>query len=159
MSEAPAWKAPDEAMFWLNELEKMQGGANGPTIKLRAALLAMGEQVSATVEFFGGTHSHKEIEKVAAHLALELAEQRAENFALAAGQCANVAGDEGGTPQCKRIAELSAGLADACELLQGWIAAKCPARYRSEHLAHVEKLRGLLGPNVEVTCPQGRKGL
>ena len=72
----------------------------------------------------------------------------AENFALAAGQCANVVGDEGGTPQCKRIAELSAGLADACELLQGWIAAKCPPRYRSEHLAHVEKLRGLLGPNV-----------
>lgn len=50
MSEAPEWKPADEAMFWLNELEKMQGGANGPTIKLRAALLAMGEPVSATIE-------------------------------------------------------------------------------------------------------------
>lgn len=30
----------------------------------------------------------------------------AENFKLAAGQCANVVGDEGGTPQCKRIKEL-----------------------------------------------------
>jgi hypothetical protein len=95
-----------------------------------------------------------QFERAAASLALERAELaaeveslRLENFKLAAGQCANVVGDEGGTPQCKRIAELSAGLADACELLQGWIAAKCPPRYRSEHLAHVEKLRGLLGPN------------
>lgn len=30
----------------------------------------------------------------------------AENFALAAGQCAEVVGDEGGTPRCKRISEL-----------------------------------------------------
>jgi hypothetical protein len=28
---------------------------------------------------------------------------RAENFALAAGQCPNVVGDEGGTPRCKEI--------------------------------------------------------
>ena len=95
-----------------------------------------------------------QFERTAAALAVELAEQRAENFALAAGQCANVVGDEGGTPQCRRIAELSAGLADACELLQGCIAAKCPPRYRSEHLAHVEKLRGLLGPNARLTGPK-----
>jgi hypothetical protein len=102
------------AYDWIDDIERMQGGPNGPTIRLRACVL--------------------EIEQGA--------------FALAAGQCANVVGDEGGTPQCKRIAELSAGLADACELLQGWIAEKCPPRYRSEHLAHVEKLRGLLGPNA-----------
>ena len=94
-----------------------------------------------------------QFERTAAALAVELAEQRAENFTLAAGQCASVVGDEGGTPQCRRIAELIAGLADACELLQGWIAAKCPPRYRSEHLAHVEKLRGLLGPNAANNRP------
>lgn len=35
---------------------------------------------------------------------------RAENFALAAGQCANVVSDEGGTPQCAEIAKLRAAL-------------------------------------------------
>lgn len=34
----PAWTATDEAMRWLNEMEMIQGGANGPTIKLRAAI-------------------------------------------------------------------------------------------------------------------------
>lgn len=41
MSEAPKWTPADEAMRWLNEVETAQGGANGPTIKLRAALLAL----------------------------------------------------------------------------------------------------------------------
>lgn len=39
MDEAPKWTPADEAMRWLNEVELVQGGANGPTIKLRAALL------------------------------------------------------------------------------------------------------------------------
>ena len=34
--------ASSEVMRWLNEVEVAQGGANGPTIKLRAALLAVG---------------------------------------------------------------------------------------------------------------------
>lgn len=42
--------AVDEAMLWLNEVEKVQGGSNGPTIKLRAAIVALGEPVSATIE-------------------------------------------------------------------------------------------------------------
>ena len=41
MSEKPIWTAGDEAMRWLNEVELSQGGANGPTIKLRAAILAL----------------------------------------------------------------------------------------------------------------------
>lgn len=41
MSETPKWTPADEAMRWLNETETAQGGANGPTIKLRAALLAL----------------------------------------------------------------------------------------------------------------------
>ena len=41
MSETPKWTPADEAMRWLNEVETAQGGANGPTIKLRAALLAL----------------------------------------------------------------------------------------------------------------------
>ena len=42
----------------------------------------------------------------------------AENFALAAGQCAEVVGDEGGTPRCKRISELERqryALLEACK--------------------------------------------
>ena len=50
MSETPIWTPADEAMRWLNEVELAQGGANGPTIKLRAAILAMGEPLSATIE-------------------------------------------------------------------------------------------------------------
>lgn len=37
----PHWSPADEAMFWLNEVERFQGGGNGPTIKLRAAILAI----------------------------------------------------------------------------------------------------------------------
>jgi hypothetical protein len=37
----PHWAPADEVMFWLNEVEKFQGGGNGPTIKLRAAILAI----------------------------------------------------------------------------------------------------------------------
>ena len=56
MNEAPKWTAIDEAMRWLNEVETVQGGANGPTIKLRAAILAIlailehGAQTGAGVE-------------------------------------------------------------------------------------------------------------
>ena len=41
MDEAPKWTPVDEAMRWLNEVELVQGGSNGPTIKLRAALVAL----------------------------------------------------------------------------------------------------------------------
>ena len=51
MNDTPNWTPAAEAMRWLNEVELAQGGANGPTIKLRAALLALGEPVSATIEF------------------------------------------------------------------------------------------------------------
>jgi hypothetical protein len=36
----PKRDAKSEAIFWLNEIEKYQGGANGPTIKVRAAIEA-----------------------------------------------------------------------------------------------------------------------
>jgi hypothetical protein len=38
--------------------------------------------------------------------AAEIVALREENFKLAAGQCVNASGDEGGTPQCKEIAAL-----------------------------------------------------
>lgn len=41
MNETPTWTSADEAMRWLNEMALVQGGANGPAIKLRAALLAL----------------------------------------------------------------------------------------------------------------------
>lgn len=53
-----------------------------------------------------------------------IAELEAENFALAAGQCAEVVGDEGGTPRCKRIAELEAALKVAGEALEMGVAWK-----------------------------------
>ena len=40
MTESPQWTPTAEAMYWLNQVELVQGGANGPTIKLRAAILA-----------------------------------------------------------------------------------------------------------------------
>jgi len=52
MDEAPKWTPADEAMRWLNEVELVQGGSNGPTIKLRAAIAAMNteaQQLRATV--------------------------------------------------------------------------------------------------------------
>lgn len=39
LDQSPVWNAQSEAIYWLNEIEKCQGGANGPTIKLRAAIL------------------------------------------------------------------------------------------------------------------------
>ena len=45
MDEAPKWTLADEAMRWLNEVELVQGGSNGPTIKLRAAIAAMNTEV------------------------------------------------------------------------------------------------------------------
>ena len=53
MDKAPTWTPAAEAMYWLNEVEKMQGGANGLTFKLRAAVVALGEPVSATIEAVG----------------------------------------------------------------------------------------------------------
>lgn len=50
MSETPTWTPADEAMRWLNEVELAQGGANGPTIKLRAAILALGEPADAEIK-------------------------------------------------------------------------------------------------------------
>lgn len=42
LKQQEALKASGEVIRWLNEVEMAQGGANGPTIKLRAALLAVG---------------------------------------------------------------------------------------------------------------------
>ena len=39
--QKPDWDAASEAMRWLNDIEIMQGGKNGPTIKLRTAIKAM----------------------------------------------------------------------------------------------------------------------
>ena len=49
MSETPAWTVADEALRWLNEVEHAQGGASGSTIKLRAAVLAIGEPARAEI--------------------------------------------------------------------------------------------------------------
>jgi hypothetical protein len=50
MNGTPTRPPAADAVYWLNEVEKMQGGANGLTIKLRAAIAALGEPVSATLE-------------------------------------------------------------------------------------------------------------
>ena len=42
LKQQESLSASSEVMRWLNEVEVAQGGANGPTIKLRAALLAVG---------------------------------------------------------------------------------------------------------------------
>lgn len=34
-----------------------------------------------------------------------------------------------------------AALKDACDLLEGWVLTKCPARYRGEHMQHIQRLR------------------
>jgi hypothetical protein len=36
-------------------------------------------------------------------------------------------------------------LADACDLLEGWIVSKCPKKHTAEHFAHVAKLRDMGG--------------
>lgn len=36
--QKPDWNAACEAMRWLNDIEAMQGGRNGPSIKLRSAI-------------------------------------------------------------------------------------------------------------------------
>ncbi len=49
LARKPIWTGADEEMFWLNEIEKYQGGSNGPTIKLRAAILAAAPQPAQAV--------------------------------------------------------------------------------------------------------------
>lgn len=39
--QKPDWNEACEAMRWLNDIEAMQGGRNGPSIKLRTAIEAM----------------------------------------------------------------------------------------------------------------------
>lgn len=78
MDEAPTWTPAAEAVYWLNEVEKMQGGGNGLTIKLRAAIAALVEPVSATLEAFEPTHTVAAVERAAGALAIELAELRHE---------------------------------------------------------------------------------
>lgn len=48
------------------------------------------------------------IGRLARQAAAELRRLHAENFALAAGQCMNVVGDEGGTPMCFKAQQLQA---------------------------------------------------
>jgi hypothetical protein len=50
---------------------------------------------------------------VAEWAAAEIERLTAENFALAAGQCVNVTGDEGGRLRCAEIERLNAALDDA----------------------------------------------
>lgn len=47
MSATPEWTPASEAMRWLNEVELVQGGSNGPTIKLRAAISALLDQLAS----------------------------------------------------------------------------------------------------------------
>lgn len=41
---------------------------------------------------------------------------------------------------------MRAALLEACDLLQGWINWKCPARHRTEHLAKLAQLRAAAAP-------------
>ena len=66
----------------------------------------------------------KHLEATIERQAAELAALRAENFALAAGQCVNATADEGGRPYCKEIealrAERDALRADVDNRRQDW---------------------------------------
>jgi hypothetical protein len=56
----------------------------------------------------------------------EIERLRAESFALAAGQCANVTGDDGGTPVCKEVLRLRAALIEARNSVESWAAYASP---------------------------------
>lgn len=43
----------------------------------------------------------------------------------------------------QRIGQLRLALRDACELLEGWVAWKCPRQHKREHLAKIEALRAI----------------
>lgn len=43
------------------------------------------------------------------------------------------------------LARCREALADALELLEGWILTKCPRKFIPEHMAHVAKLRDMGG--------------
>ena len=45
--QKPDWNAACDAMRWLNDIEALQGGRNGPSIKLRAAIEAMQRDLAA----------------------------------------------------------------------------------------------------------------
>lgn len=60
----------------------------------------------------------KDVNQLLEKQSARIAELEAENFALAAGQCAEVVGDEGGTPRCKRISELERQLDVLLEALK-----------------------------------------
>lgn len=47
------------------------------------------------------------------------------------------------TPQIE-VEALSAALADACDLLEGWVNFKCAKRLQPEHMAHIAKLRATI---------------
>lgn len=55
----PQWTAADEAMCWLNYVEVIQGGANGPTIKLRAAILALANRETPNAELSSPNGLHR----------------------------------------------------------------------------------------------------
>lgn len=40
-----------------------------------------------------------------------------------------------------QLSAMRAALKDACDLLEGWVLTKCPARYRGEHMQHIQTLR------------------
>ena len=40
-----------------------------------------------------------------------------------------------------RLPIMQAALKDACDLLDGWVFAKCPPRFRAEHQVYINKLR------------------
>lgn len=43
---------------------------------------------------------------------------------------------------------MRAALKDACDLLEGWVLTKCSAKYRGEHMQHIQQLRKA-GQNAE----------
>ncbi len=69
---------------------------------------------------------------------------------MGAGQPAD-AGAIGDAPEWsieQKLYDCREALVDALELLEGWIATKCPRKFVAEHMAHVAKLRKQGGINA-----------
>ena len=82
-----------------------------------------------------------------------------QNFALAAGRCANVVGDEGGTPQCAEIARLRTLVRRATSQLRKWSAWYGNADHAARgqlplppagDVELAEDISAALGPNVGI---------
>jgi hypothetical protein len=126
--------------------------SHGPTRLLAAALYWRRTAVERKAP-------HSLNDELRAHMAVLCDENdrlRAECFKLAAGQCANVTGDDGGTPQCAEIAKLRAASRQhhtelsyaAVRALEAWDNTVLSKAHDGMMQERMEAMREVLTPNV-----------